>query len=224
MFPRGRAQRAQESGTEELARDLRRARYIKSDRVVQAFLAADRRLFVPPQEADHAYVDAPLPIGYEQTISAPHMVAIMVEALEAEPGMKVLEVGGGSGWHGAVIASLVRPGGRVISVERIDPLAIRARENLKKAGFADTVEVVVGDGSLGYAKEAPFDRISVAAAAPRVPEPLVRQLKEDGGLLLVPVGSAYHQELVRVRKERGRTRREALGGCVFVPLVGAEGY
>jgi protein-L-isoaspartate(D-aspartate) O-methyltransferase len=207
-----------------LVRDLEREGVIRRDEVSRAFLGADRRAFVPAEEEEFAYDDTPLSIGHEQTISAPHMVAIMVEALEARAGMKVLEVGGGSGWHAAVIASLVRPGGRVISVERIAALAERAKENLRRAGFTDTVEVVVGDGSVGYPQEAPYDRISVAAAAPRVPPSLARQLKADGGRLLVPVGPPSFQELIEVRMEAGKPRERRLGGCVFVPLLGAEGY
>lgn len=207
-----------------LVRDLKDEGLVRRPDVERAFLAADRIRFVPPFEAASAYEDAPLSIGHEQTISAPHMVAIMVEALDARPGMKVLEVGGGSGWHAAVIASLVRPGGRVIAVERIAPLAETARRNLKGAGFEDAVKVVVADGSLGFPAEAPFDRISVAAAAPRVPQPLVDQLRPEGGRLLVPVGPLSVQELTEVERSGGKVRKRSLRGCVFVPLLGAEGY
>lgn len=212
------------TGMARLVDDLRREGYVKTAAVARAMLAADRKIFLEGSQPERAYEDAPLGIGYEQTISAPHMVAIMVEALDATPGMKVLEVGGGSGWHAAVIAGLVRPGGRVVSVERVPELAARAKENLRRAGFSDTVDVVVGDGSLGYPPEAPYDRISVAAAAPRVPESLLRQLKADGGRLLVPVGPPGYQDLIEVVMEGGRPRRDSLGGCVFVPLLGAEGF
>jgi protein-L-isoaspartate(D-aspartate) O-methyltransferase len=211
-------------GMAELVAALEREGLITNPEVERAFLAADRALFLPSVQRDRAYADAPQSIGHEQTISAPHMVAIMAEAIEARPGMKVLEVGGGSGWHAAVLASLVRPGGHVFSMERIPALAVGARESLAAAGFADAVSVIVGDGSLGYAPEAPYDRISVAAAAPRVPKPLVAQLKPDGGRLLVPVGPPSHQELIEVRVEGGAAKQRSLGGCVFVPLLGAEGY
>ena len=148
----------------------------------------------------------------------------MLSTFDAHPGMKVLEVGGGSGWHAAVIAGLVSPGGRVVAIERIGELAKVARENVEAAGLSDRVEVVVGDGSVGYPPEAPYDRISVAAAAPRVPASLIAQLKRDGGRLLVPVGPPSHQELIEVRVEGGSARQRGLGGCVFVPLVGKEGY
>jgi len=207
-----------------LVRHLRRARYIRTEAVERALLRADRRHFVPSSQASRAYLDAPLPIGHDQTISAPHMVAIMAEALEAQPGMRVLEVGGGSGWHAAVIAGLVGPGGRVISVERVDELAQQARENLQAAGYAGLVEVVVGDGSVGHKSGAPYDRISVAAAAPRVPGSLVDQLSRNLGRLIVPVGPRSVQELIAVTRDGGRVRREELGGCVFVPLLGKEGF
>ncbi len=207
-----------------LVRALKEEGLVRRPEVERAFLAADRILFVPPSLADSAYEDTPLSIGHEQTISAPHMVAMMVEALDLRPGMKVLEVGGGSGWHAAVLASLVRPGGRVISVERLEPLARTARENLARAGFEDTVTVVIADGSLGLPREAPFDRISVAAAAPRIPQPLIDQLKPEGGKLLVPVGPRSVQELTEVERREGAVRKRSLGGCVFVPLLGAEGY
>jgi protein-L-isoaspartate(D-aspartate) O-methyltransferase len=209
---------------EALVGDLKREGLVKRASVERALLGADRSLFVPPESSASAFDDAPLSIGYGQTISAPHMVAIMAEALQASPGMKVLEVGGGSGWHAAVIASLVRPGGRVVSVERVPALASLAEANLGRAGFADTVTVVVADGSVGYPEEAPFDRISVAAAAPRVPAALVAQLERDGGLLLVPVGPLSGQELIEVTTRAGEAFERSLGGCVFVPLVGAQGY
>jgi len=224
---RGVARWRRASGAPDMAslvRDLKEEGLVRRPEVERALLSADRVLFVPPSEAGSAYEDAPLSIGHEQTISAPHMVAIMVEALDARAGMKVLEVGGGSGWHAAVIASLVRPGGRVISVERIAPLAEAARKNLERAGFADAVTVVVADGSVGFPAEAPFDRISVAAAAPSIPQALVDQLRPEGGKLLVPVGPLSVQDLTEVERGGGRVRKRSLGGCVFVPLVGAEGY
>jgi protein-L-isoaspartate(D-aspartate) O-methyltransferase len=212
------------SGMARLVADLKAEGLIRTRAVEAAFLAADRSKFVGKLGGEAVYADAPQAIGHEQTISAPHMVAIMVEALDARPGMKVLEVGGGSGWHAAVIASLVRPGGRVVTIERIEPLAAFARANLAEAGFADLVYVVVGDGTRGYKAEAPFDRISVAAAAPHVPAALVEQLNPGGGLLLVPVGPLSHQQLIEVRMEGGTAHRRDLGGCVFVPLVGEDGY
>lgn len=212
------------SGLARLVADLKAEGLIRTPEVEAAFLTVDRQAFVPGLAPAAAYEDAPQSIGHEQTISAPHMVAIMIEALDARPGMKVLEVGGGSGWHAALIAALVRPGGRVFTMERIEALADAARANLGRGGFGDTVEVVVGDGTLGYPPAAPFDRISVAAAAPHVPQALVDQLAPDGGRLLVPVGPLARQELVSIEKRGGAAHRRNLGGCVFVPLVGADGY
>ncbi|MGQ0534462.1 MAG: protein-L-isoaspartate(D-aspartate) O-methyltransferase, partial [Methanobacteriota archaeon] len=181
-----------------------------------------RERFVPAEAAERASEDTPLAIGEGQTISAPHMVAIMAEASMFRPGQRVLEIGGGSGYHAAVAATLVRPGGRVVSVERIGALADRARAALRDAGFPD-VEVVEGDGSEGYAAGAPYDRISVACAAPKVPPPLLSQLAPEGALI-VPVGHRDRQELLRVTKRGDEWRTESLGGCMFVPLVGRYGF
>ena len=159
------------------------------------------------------------------------MVAIMDEALELEIGHKVLEVGGGSGWHAATIAEIIAPSdiqkekwGHVYTIERIPQLAAFAKTNLETAGFAERVTVIHSDGTLGYPQEAPYDRIFVAAAGPKVPEPLVDQLK-DGGVLLAPVGGAqYYQSLIRVRKQNQKTTQENLGGVAFVPLIGKHGF
>ncbi|MGD1061193.1 MAG: protein-L-isoaspartate(D-aspartate) O-methyltransferase [Methanomassiliicoccales archaeon] len=196
---------------------------ISDPRVIAALEAVERHLFVPTEIEEQAYYDTPLYIGEGQTISAPHMVGIMAQALGLRPGLKVLEVGGGSGYHAAVMAELVKPNGRVVSVELIEVLAARARENLRRSGHAGLVEVVTGDGSVGYPPEAPFDRISVAAAAPAVPKPLKEQLA-DRGRLLVPVGSRWGQELIRVTRSGEGLQEENLGPCVFVPLLGKYGF
>ncbi len=198
--------------------------YITSPEVEGAMRAVKRHLFVPEWTRADSYDDRPLDIGEGQTISAPHMVAIMVEALELERGQKVLEIGGGSGYHAAVVAHVVAPDGRVFSVERIASLAERARASLEQAGYSRWVSMVVGDGSRGLAEHAPYDRIFVACAAPDIPPPLFDQLAE-GGKLLVPVGPVYvGQELVRVEKRGGRQKRTNLGGCIFVPLIGEHGF
>lgn len=159
------------------------------------------------------------------------MVSLMNEALELEVGNKVLEVGAGSGWHAATIAEIVAPSdkpkhtwGHVYTVEIVQGLADFARENIRRVGFADRVTVICGDGSLGYEKEAPFDRVLVTAAAPEIPKPLVQQLKPRG-VLVIPVGGTYlFQTLVRVRKLDGKTVEENLGGVAFVPLTGRYGH
>ena len=190
-----------------------------SERVLDAMRRVPRHLFVPEREQRNAYVDHPLSIGWGQTISAPHMVAIMCDLLDIRDGMNVLEIGAGSGYHAAVMARLAGSG-HVYAVEMIKDLALFARENLKKAGISN-VTVVVEDGSLGLPGFAPYDRINVACAAPDIPETLTDQLK-PGGKLVIPVGRAI-QELYLVTKVNG-LKKEAKGGVVFVPLVGKKGF
>jgi protein-L-isoaspartate(D-aspartate) O-methyltransferase len=196
---------------------------IKSAPVAHAMELVERHLFLPSDMVDQAYLDTPLQIGEGQTISAPHMVAMMAEGLDLKPGLKVLEVGGGSGYHAAVMAEMVKPDGRVYSMERIPSLADSARRNLKAAGYEHLVEVIVGDGTRGLPVQAPFDRISIAAAAPYVPEPLKQQLAE-GGKMLIPVGGRWYQELTLVVRKEGDFVEKKLGGCVFVPLIGEFGF
>jgi len=149
----------------------------------------------------------------------------MDEALELRQGMKVLEVGAGSGYHAATIAEIVGYKGHVFAVEYVDKLVVIARNNLSRAGYVDGITLVQGDGSLGYAERAPYDRILVTAAAPKVPPPLPEQLKPDG-ILVVPLGGRmFPQELVRVRKKPdGTLDRSSLGGVAFVPLLGKYGF
>lgn len=190
-----------------------------SERVLDAMKRVPRHLFVPEKEQRNAYADYPLPIGWGQTISAPHMVAIMCELLDIRDGMNVLEIGAGSGYHAAVMAILAGSG-HIYAVEVIEPLASFARENLKKAGI-DNVTVIVEDGSLGLPGFAPYDRINVACAAPEILDTLTDQLKV-GGKLVIPVGKFY-QELYLVTKTDG-LKKEAKGGVIFVPLVGKKGF
>jgi protein-L-isoaspartate(D-aspartate) O-methyltransferase len=191
-----------------------------TDRVIQAMSKVPRKIFVPEQLIARAYDDTPLPIGYGQTISAPHMVAIMCDILDLQSGMKVFEVGGGSGYHAAVMAEIIGPQGQVFSVERIPELVILAKKNLKKAGISN-VTMVQGDGSAGLSDYAPYDRISVAATAPSIPQPLKEQLGK-GGKLVIPVGSGY-QELLLVTRKNGYVIEEKMA-VVFVPLLGEHGF
>ena len=197
--------------------------YLSDKKVIKAMLSVPREVFLPDNIKNRAYIDSPQEIGAGQTISAPHMVAIMAERLELDDGQKVLEIGGGSGYHAAVVAEIIGPTGRVYTVERIESLARRARANLNQIGLDKRVKVVVGDGSRGLPEHAPYDRIFVACAAPDVPAPLVQQLK-DGGKLLIPVGARYMQTLLFIEKRGNNIIRKDYGGCVFVPLVGEYGF
>lgn len=207
----------------ELVDGLLRRGYVSKPAVASALRKVPREEFLPPRLRDEAYIDTPLPIGSGQTISAPHMVAMMAEALDLRPGQRVLEVGGGSGYHAAVAAELVSPGGHIFTVERIPELADFARDNISRTGYSDRVTVVLSDGSVGLPSEAPFDRIFVACGAPTVPAPLKEQLT-DGGLMLVPVGGRMYQDLVKVQRRGSVYSTTSLGGCVFVPLIGEHGY
>ena len=191
------------------------------DRVIEAMERVPRELFVPENIRSMAYEDHPLPIGEGQTISAPHMVAIMCDVLDLREGMSVLDVGTGSGYHAAVMADLVGPEGHVYSIERVPELVVFARRNLREAGI-ENVTVVEGDGSVGLPDHAPYDRINVAATAPKVPEPLKEQLKV-GGKLVVPVGTCYQELVLVIRTEEG-FELEHHGGVVFVPLIGDYGF
>jgi protein-L-isoaspartate(D-aspartate) O-methyltransferase len=196
-----------------------RARGVRDPRVLDAMLRIPRHLFVPAALAGEAYTDQPLSIGEEQTISQPFIVAAMTEALELAGAERVLEIGTGSGYQTAMLAHLTP---EVISIEMKSTLAAAARERLARMGFVN-VTVICGDGSAGYAGRAPYDAILVTAAAPAVPPPLVDQLAE-GGRLVIPVGPPDQQELLRVRKSSGRTTRELLHYCRFVPLLGSHGW
>jgi protein-L-isoaspartate(D-aspartate) O-methyltransferase len=197
--------------------------YVHGKQAVAAMEKVERHRFLPKEMESVAYVDSPLSIGEGQTISAPHMVGMMVSGLDLRPGLKVLEIGGGSGYHAAVIGEMVRPEGHVYSIERIVPLADRAKANLEAAGYADTVTTIVADGSMGYPQYAPYDRISVACGAPDVPPPLFEQLKE-GGKMLIPVGGRTYQELYLITKVGGKMEMQDMGSVLFVPLIGAYGF
>lgn len=206
------------SSNKQLVEYLKSSFHLSKPAVEQAFLATDRKNFVSTELARFAYQDAPLPTLEGQTISAPGVVAIMSEALEVGKGMKVLEVGSGSGYQAAVLARLVGGKGRVFSIERHARLAELAKKNLAKEKIKNVL-VVEGDGSKGLPREAPFDRIVVTAAARKIPERLVEQLKE-GGRMVAPVGeSAYAQELILLQKKRGVATQQKILDVVFVPLV-----
>lgn len=196
------------------------ARGIRDSRVLQAMRRVPREAFVPESSQGLAYADRALPIGGGQTISQPFMVAVMTEALMLQGAERVLEIGTGSGYQAAILAELAA---EVISIERRPELADEARRIIRSLGYAN-VEIIVGDGTLGLAARAPFDRILVTAGAPRVPEALTQQLSADGGRLVIPVGTSDQQWLrviARVGDRFEDTTREA---CVFVPLVGDDAW
>lgn len=213
-----------EKNREEMVRGLEQRGYIESPEVKEAFRSVPREEFVPSKVEKEAYADRPLPIGQGQTISAPSMVAIMLEVLKAEQGQKVLEIGTGSGYNAALLGEIVGAEGKVYTIERLESVAKTGRRNLEERGY-DQVEVIVGDGTKGYEEEAPWDRILVTACAPEIPNPLVEQL-EVGGRLAAPVGSHYMSQTLLAVEKTGeeKTEVERHGGCAFVPLVGDYGW
>lgn len=195
------------------------ARGIHSGRVLAAMASVPRQVFVARQFWNEAYEDHPIPIGEGQTISQPYIVAAMLESLSVAPGDRVLEVGTGTGYQAALLGHLAHT---VVSIERQPQLAEDARSNLAMLGYSN-VEVITGDGSLGYPPRAPYDRIIVAAASPALPRGLFAQLAE-GGRMIVPVGNRDAQVLRLVRKIKGEPHVSDLEACRFVPLLGESGF
>jgi protein-L-isoaspartate(D-aspartate) O-methyltransferase len=190
-------------------------REIADNRVIDAMRRVPREVFVPQEQYHAAYDDRPLSIGFGQTISQPFIVALMVQALELRGDEKVLELGTGSGYEAAILAELAQ---KVVTVECIPELAEAARQVLDKLGYSN-IEVHVAGRTLGWPEGAPYDAIIVSAGAPTVPQALVEQLTWNGRLV-IPVGSRWQQELLRVTKLRKGNEIENLGGCYFVPLIG----
>ena len=195
---------------------------IKDRKVIEAFRKIPREEFIEESRREESYGDYPLPIGEGQTISQPTTVAIMTQALELEEGHKVLEVGSGSGYQAAIITEIIGTKGKIISTEIVPELAELAKNNIKKLALKN-IEILNYDGSKGYAKEAPYDRILVAAASPKIPKPLIDQLKENG-VIIIPVGNMLEQAMIKGRKTNGKLSEEILGDFVFVPLKGKYGY
>jgi len=195
------------------------ARGIKDERVLAAMRKVPRHLFVPEKFRDSAYDDGPLSIGEGQTISQPYMVALMTECLELKADSRVLEIGTGSGYQTAILAELAK---WVYTVERIPTLLFRAQQLLTQLGY-DSIKFKLGDGSYGWQEESPFDAIIVTAGAPEISPVLVEQLNE-GGVMVIPVGSRYSQMLYRVVKRGGKVEKKECTLCIFVPLIGDHGW
>lgn len=213
-------EQAYREARERMAREQLQGRGIADARVLDAMRRVPRHLFVPLELAERAYEDRALPIGNGQTISQPYMVARIAEELQLRGHERVLDVGTGSGYQAAVLAELAA---QVTSIERHSDLAANARQTLANAGYAN-VTVVVGDGSQGYAANAPYSGIAVAAGSPQVPDALLAQLAQEGRLVL-PTGPADVQRLTVVVKDaQGRITTRMLEECQFVPLIGEQGW
>ncbi len=194
-------------------------RGVTDPRVLAAVRKVPRHRFIPAHLWDQAYGDYPLPIGEDQTISQPYIVALMTEMLELKPTDRVLEVGTGSGYQAAILAELAA---RVYTIDRVAVLLSRAEQTLTAMGYTN-ITTRVGDGTLGWPEEMPFDAIIVTAGAPEVPRPLTEQLAA-GGRLVIPVGDTWSQTLTRVRKTAEGLKFEYHGGCRFVRLIGKYGW
>ncbi len=192
---------------------------IKDKRVLAVMAHIPRERFVPPESRHLAYEDIPLPIGLEQTISQPFIIALMTGALELTGSEKVLEIGTGSGYQAALLAELA---GLVITVERLPPLAKAANRVLNSLGYSN-IEIHLAEETMGWLRGAPYDAIMVTAGAPRVPPDLLAQLAV-GGRMVIPVGSRYLQELCKITRHRKRNKVQNLGGCRFVSLIGKNAW
>lgn len=218
---------------QKLVESLEKQEIIKTEQVKNAMLKVPREQFVWEGNEYVAYNDSPQSLGdTEQTISAPHMIAIMLEEMNLKPGLKILEVGTGSGYNAALMAEIIKTTdknkkGEIISIERVNDLVEFATANIKRTNYSDIVSIHMGDGTLGYPKKSvkeTYDRIMVTAAAPHVPKYLLKQLKK-GGLLMIPVGRPFVQNLIKISKDfTGKISKNSVVDCVFVPLLGEDGY
>ncbi len=194
-------------------------RGIKNPRVLNAFYKLERHKFIPENLKNSSYADFPVPIGEGQTISQPYIVALMTECLDLAGGEKVLEIGTGSGYQTAILAELAK---EIYSIERFTDLAIKTGALLNELGYTN-IKIKVSDGTLGWQEEAPFDRIIITAASPKIPQPLLDQLADNGKLIL-PLGDSFSQVLTLTEKKNGKLKSMDICGCVFVPLVGKHGW
>lgn len=195
---------------------------ITDERLLNTFQEVKRENFVLPELKQYAYEDTPLPIIKGQTISQPTTVMLMTQALELKKGEKVLEVGAGSGYQAAIIARMIGSKGKVVTTEIIPELAELARKNLEKEGIKN-VEIIEWDGSKGCSKNAPYDKIIVTAATPKIPSALIEQLRENG-IIVIPTGQMYSQEMIVGVKKKGNLETKSLGYFQFVPMKGEFGF
>lgn len=209
-----------QSFAQSMVNEQLRARGLTDERVCQAMINVPRHRFVPHIRVDEAYADKALPTAEGQTISQPYMVALMTELLWINPGHKVLEIGTGSGYQTAILAEL---GATVVTVERVPGLLESAKRILSELELDSSIHFVEGDGTLGYADAAPYDRILVTAGARHLPEALKVQLA-DGGRIVVPVGGRYEQRLLVYTLNDGRWSKAKSVACRFVPLIGVQGW
>ena len=208
-----------EKARKKMVADHIESRGVKAPNVLKAFLTVQRHLFVEEALRDRAHKDHPLPIGDDQTISQPYIVALMTEGLELTYRDRVLEIGTGSGYQTAILAELAK---EVYSIERIKALSEKTKALLDELGYTNIL-IKVEDGTIGWVSESPFDAIIVTAASPDIPRPLTDQLK-DGGRMIIPVGGRLSQDLIKIVKKEGKLVKENLGGCRFVKLIGEYGW
>lgn len=211
-----------ERENEQLIEHIKSINYLKSKALENALREVPRHLFVPNNMKELAYTDTPLSIGHDQTISQPSTVVAMTEALNVKANQKILEIGTGSGWQAAILSFLIGKKGKVYSIEIIKELADFAKKNIKKLGIKN-VEIIVKDGSEGLKEKSPFDRIIVTAASPEIPKHLIEQLK-TGGMMVVPVGNLFLQEMYIIKKLKNKIEKKSIGNFAFVPLKGKYGF
>lgn len=205
---------------EDLVSYWKKEKIITDSNIIEAFNNIPREDFVSEEFKEKAYEDNPIPIGFEQTISQPTTMAIMTQALELKPGLKVLEIGTGSGYQSSILAHLVKPRGKVHTLEIIPELIEKAKLNLKDN---KNINIIKLDGSRGYKEAGPYDRIIQTAASPKISRAIVNQLK-DGGIFVGPIGHLYNQKMLKVTKNNSKLETKNLGNFIFVPLKGENGF
>lgn len=203
----------------DMVRVQLRGRGISDERVLKAMEEVPRHKFVLKEYESMAYQDTPLPIGEGQTISQPYMVGIMAQSLNLQGDEKVLEIGAGSGYQAAILSKLAA---QVYTIERLPKIALRARNILEELLYKN-IKVIVANGTLGHREQAPFQAILVTAGAPKIPPQLIEQL-DEGGRLVIPIGDRFNQVLNQVIMSKGRPIQSEIVGCIFVPLIGEEGW